>query len=107
MSDVNYDDLERGHKELLQSYVKFFNVSLRENSSEVQASFDSIKDMRLLDDMYSKAEMESVLDSLRTSVVDTFTTEVDKYKHQSVLFLYLLFKQAEENSTSLKIAINL
>ena len=59
--------------------------------------------MRLLDDMYSRNEMDSVLETLRDSVIDTYQVEVDKYKHQSVLFLYLLFKQAEENHCTLKI----
>jgi leucine zipper transcription factor-like protein 1 len=100
------DDLERlseNHKQQVLNYQKFFNGKMREQLNEVMAEFDDTKEMRVLEDMYNRDDVENIIDGMRDTVKGNVKNEFEKYTNQTCLFLHQLFLQAEGHGANLKI----
>jgi leucine zipper transcription factor-like protein 1 len=71
---------------------------------EIALSFDArLLINRLLEDMYSLDDVTNILNGLRDVIKSTVRDELEKFSHQSVLYLRMLFLQAEAHSVSLKL----
>jgi len=95
--------LNSSHKQQLTNYLKFFQSKINEQAKEIEAAFEDSKEMRLLEEMYSKDDVVNIIDGLRDVLQSTIRSEFEKYSHQSALFLRHLFLQAEGHSVTLSV----
>lgn len=118
--------LNQTHADQISNYLKFFRQKREQQAKEIESAFNDTKDMRyadavawgnvalsfdlplrspnrLLEDMYSLDDVTNILNGLRDVIKSTVRDELEKFSHQSVLYLRMLFLQAEAHSVSLKL----
>jgi len=88
-------ELSEHHKEQLAAFLRFAEYKRGEHSNEVEGTFEDFKDSRVVEDVYTKEDVEAMLDDVCQGVKGTLGTELQHYSHTHMLVLQQLFKQGE------------
>mmetsp|Transcript_11200 Transcript_11200/g.24084 ORF Transcript_11200/g.24084 Transcript_11200/m.24084 type:complete len:325 (+) Transcript_11200:151-1125(+) len=96
MSDV----LQQNHADALVEYVRWLRRKREGCVAEVAAEFKETREMRLLEDMYSKEEVESILDGLLALVRTTIKKDLQTSMNSTVLLVKQIFEQVEKSGLS-------
>lgn len=78
-------------------------MKLHEQLAEVGGAFDDTKDVKLLDDMYSRDEAVEIIKTAKLASLDMIDSQMDNYAQYNALYIYMLLMQAEEKGLKLKI----
>jgi len=89
-------------QEQIFKFVRFFRSKREVALSQMSGDFDDTKSDQLQEDMYSKEEVHSVLDSMSHVVGDTARTEMGSMINMTVLLLAQLFESADEQGAELE-----
>uniref|UniRef100_A0A7S1G303 Leucine zipper transcription factor-like protein 1 n=1 Tax=Bicosoecida sp. CB-2014 TaxID=1486930 RepID=A0A7S1G303_9STRA len=81
--------------EQVQDFLKFFASKRDITVAEVGSLFEETRDTRVLEDMYSRDEVEELLDSLLGAVQDTARRDLEKASQMAALVLEQVIAQAK------------
>jgi len=82
-------------------YIKFFKTKRESCFKEVKLAFEEISDDSLKDNVYSKEDVEKIIDQLSKEVQKTVTQEVEAFNSMAGLFTQMLLHDAEKQNVSL------
>ena len=94
MSRFDLENLTYEHEEQVKAFLKFFRSKRTVQLKELEAYFEDQKEF-LTDDMYSKDDVQKMLDSLLNSVVHTVETDLKNTVSMNMLVLRQLLEEAE------------
>jgi hypothetical protein len=114
------------HRRQLLDFLRFFRSRRRQESRELSAAFAEAKELRcerrlvalrrapterqrarararrLLEDVYSRQDVESLLDSISALLQSNLDLQLERFTHQTALFLRQLYQQAEAQGAQLR-----
>jgi len=100
---VHLEKLNPAHQAHVNGYLKYFRRRLTASQNEISHAFHDAKEINLTESVYTADEVKEKMESLYTTVKAEIQTEFERYAHQSVLFLCLIFLQAEAQGFSVSI----
>eukprot|EP01006_Ploeotia_vitrea_P037973 TRINITY_DN66191_c4_g7_i1.p1 TRINITY_DN66191_c4_g7~~TRINITY_DN66191_c4_g7_i1.p1 ORF type:complete len:289 (+),score=148.78 TRINITY_DN66191_c4_g7_i1:61-927(+) len=100
-SDAAY--LSEVHKAQLASFVKFFEQQRQRHVAALSDVAADAKELRVLEEMYTRDEVGEVLDGVVADVKANLEEDLERFTHQSVLYLQQVFLQAEGHGVTLKV----
>eukprot|EP00462_Mataza_sp_D1_P001970 CAMPEP_0175098986 /NCGR_PEP_ID=MMETSP0086_2-20121207/6185_1 /TAXON_ID=136419 /ORGANISM="Unknown Unknown, Strain D1" /LENGTH=264 /DNA_ID=CAMNT_0016372745 /DNA_START=38 /DNA_END=832 /DNA_ORIENTATION=- len=83
------------HQSQVINLLKFYRNKMTGRQADIANQFDDLKGMSLLDQMFTRAELERIIDGIRDMVKGNCLEEINNFTTQNVLFLKHLFMQAE------------
>lgn len=75
--------------------LKYFRDKRKSILSEVETQFNDLRDMNLLEDMYTREELEIAIDGLRDVLRINSTQQLEKFRNQVLEVVKDAFLQAE------------
>ena len=102
MSRFDLENLTYEHEEQVKAFLKFFRSKRNVQLKELEACFEDQKEF-LTDDMYSKDDVQKMLDSLLNSVVHTVETDLKNTVSMNMLVLRQLLEEAETEEIEMNI----
>ena len=102
MSRFDLENLTYEHEEQVKAFLKFFRSKRTVQLKELEACFEDQKEF-LTDDMYSKDDVQKMLDSLLNSVVHTVETDLKNTVSMNMLVLRQLLEEAETEEIEMNI----
>ena len=102
MSRFDLENLTYEHEEQVKAFLKFFRSKRTVQLKELEACFEDQKKF-LTDDMYSKDDVQKMLDSLLNSVVHTVETDLKNTVSMNMLVLRQLLEEAETEEIEMNI----
>ena len=102
MSRFDLENLTYEHEEQVKAFLKFFQSKRNVQLKELEACFEDQKEF-LTDDMYSKDDVQKMLDSLLNSVVHTVETDLKNTVSMNMLVLRQLLEEAETEEIEMNI----
>lgn len=88
--------LNQHHQQIVVNYLRFARYSRGQRLRGVDASFEELKDSRLVEDTYTLDEVTDMLDGLCAVVRGEVESELINAAHTNVLLLRQVFSQAEK-----------
>lgn len=88
--------LNEHHQQNVVNYLRFARYGRAQRLRGVDASFEELKDSRLVDDTYTLDEVTDMLDGLCAVVRGEVESELINAAHTNVLLLRQVFSQAEK-----------
>lgn len=88
--------LNQHHQQIVVNYLRFARYSRGQRLRGVEASFEELKDSRLVEDTYTLDEVTDMLDGLCAVVRGEVESELINAAHTNVLLLRQVFSQAEK-----------
>lgn len=88
--------LNQHHQQVVVNYLRFARYSRGQRLRGVDASFEELKDSRLVEDTYTLDEVTDMLDGLCAVVRGEVESELINAAHTNVLLLRQVFSQAEK-----------
>ncbi|XP_073237079.1 leucine zipper transcription factor-like protein 1 isoform X2 [Porites lutea] len=88
--------LNEHHQQIVVNYLRFARYGRAQRLRGVDASFEELKDSRLVDDTYTLDEVTDMLDGLCAVVRGEVESELINAAHTNVLLLRQVFSQAEK-----------
>ena len=103
MSRFDLENLTYEHEEQVKAFLKFFSIKTNRTTKRVGSlCFEDQKEF-LTDDMYSKDDVQKMLDSLLNSVVHTVETDLKNTVSMNMLVLRQLLEEAETEEIEMNI----
>ena len=102
MSGFDLEDLTYEHEEQVKAFLKFFRSKRSLQLKELEACFEDQKEF-LTDDMFSREDVEKMLDSLHNSVTHTVETDLKNTVSMNMLVLRQLLEEAENEEIEMNI----
>lgn len=96
------DGLDAENQEQIIKYLKFFKNKRDIAIDRVDGDFDDCKSDRLHEDMYTKDDVEQMLDHLNIVVKDNMRNEVQTILGMNVLLMKQLFERAVDQGCELQ-----
>lgn len=90
------ESLTQEHQTEIKKYLDFFGHKRQEVLKEIDISVKQFKD-RLNDDVYSKAEVESVISNFHNETKNTVTSELENIVHMTGVYVKILMLQGQRN----------
>ena len=90
------------HQEQIIKFIKFFRSKREVALEQIQADFSDTKNDQVVEDMYTRDEVHSTLDSICNVVKDTTRSELGSVINMTVLLLGQLFESADEQGAELE-----
>eukprot|EP00743_Colponemidia_sp_Colp-15_P004213 GILK01004545.1.p1 GENE.GILK01004545.1~~GILK01004545.1.p1 ORF type:complete len:276 (-),score=79.74 GILK01004545.1:138-932(-) len=94
-------DLTEAHQEELKRYLHFFKLKREFHLKEVENIVNDFKEDRLLDDVFSKEEVETLIDNLSATLRNTLQTELQGSSRMSAIYVRQLLASAQSSNVSL------
>lgn len=88
--------LNQHHQQIVVNYLRFARYGRGQRLRGVDASFEELKDSRLVEDTYTLDEVTDMLDGLCAVVRGEVESELINAAHTNVLLLRQVFSQAEK-----------
>lgn len=88
--------LNQHHQQIVVNYLRFARYNRGQRLRGVDASFEELKDSRLVEDTYTLDEVTDMLDGLCAVVRGEVESELINAAHTNVLLLRQVFSQAEK-----------
>ena len=102
MSGFDLEDSTYEHEEQVKAFLKFFRSKRSLQLKELEACFEDQKEF-LTDDMFSREDVEKMLDSLHNSVTHTVETDLKNTVSMNMLVLRQLLEEAENEEIEMNI----
>lgn len=102
MSRFDLENLTYEHEEQVKAFLKFFRSKRNVQLKELEACFEDQKEF-LTDDMYSKDDVQKMLNSLLNSVAHTVETDLKNTVSMNMLVLRQLLEEAETEEIEMNI----
>ena len=94
------------HKNQVVKYMKFFQYKTIEHKKEILYAIDEIRDTKMNDNMYTRNDVNEILECLKEEADEVITDELNKFTKQTVLYLRQLFLQAEGHKINLSVDLH-
>lgn len=91
------------HQLLVRNYLKFYRDRLGSHQGDLSGHFDDARDMRLIQQVYTKDELLDEYATLRGLVCNNLGDHLEKYTEQTCSFVKQLLLQAEGQDVDINV----
>uniref|UniRef100_A0A023F0E4 Leucine zipper transcription factor-like protein 1 n=1 Tax=Triatoma infestans TaxID=30076 RepID=A0A023F0E4_TRIIF len=98
--------LNEQHQGIIRSYIKFARHQRCQNLKFIEMAFQDIIDSSLLEDTYTKDEVEELVNNLKDAVSGEVAAELMDISHINVLLFTQLLSQAEKWHLRMKVDLS-
>eukprot|EP00353_Schmidingerella_taraikaensis_P008772 CAMPEP_0185581824 /NCGR_PEP_ID=MMETSP0434-20130131/19079_1 /TAXON_ID=626734 ORGANISM="Favella taraikaensis, Strain Fe Narragansett Bay" /NCGR_SAMPLE_ID=MMETSP0434 /ASSEMBLY_ACC=CAM_ASM_000379 /LENGTH=143 /DNA_ID=CAMNT_0028200453 /DNA_START=12 /DNA_END=443 /DNA_ORIENTATION=+ len=94
------------HQALLHKYLNFFSLKKQRCINEVERAFEQVRERQQNTQLFSKQEMEQVLDDMEGEMRSTFRDELEIFYRMSGVFIQMLMYDAEKQNSEIRADVN-